>query len=217
MTKAHLKRINAPKEWPIPKKQTKYVARPLPGSHSMQTGMPIVIILRDILKRASTTKEVKKILGRKEILVDGRKVKDKRQIVGLMDIISIPELKENYIIQINKKGKLEVNKIEEAHTKMSKVTSKKMEKGKIKLGTHDGRTIITDKKEINTGDTLLLKIPEQEIKQIIKLEKGSSALMMEGKYKGETGKIENIKAGLITVSIKDKQLMTDKKSIFIVG
>ena len=51
-----------PKSWQIKiKKKRKFITRPLPGQ-SLKLGMPINLILRDILKLALNNKEVKKIL-----------------------------------------------------------------------------------------------------------------------------------------------------------
>ncbi len=218
MVKQHLKRINAPREWPIPKKSTVFVPRPLPGAHNIHTGMPLVIILRDLLQHAKTKVEVKKIIQTKEVLVDGKKVKETRHITGLMDVISLPTIKESYRIIIDKKGKLAVIKIDEkeANTKLCRVNTKKMEKGKIKLGLHDGRSLITDKKEIATGDTLVLNVPKQEIKDVIKTEKGNTAYLIKGRYKGEIGKIEEV-SDKVLVNINGKQLTVTKNSVFIIG
>ena len=67
MVKQHLKRINAPKEWPLGRKQTTFVPRPLPGAHNMHSGMPLSMVLKDLLKYANTTREVKRILNDKQL------------------------------------------------------------------------------------------------------------------------------------------------------
>ena len=62
MVKRHLSRLTAPKSWPIKRKSTKWITRPHPGPHTLKNCMSLNIVLKNILKYAKTTKEVKKIL-----------------------------------------------------------------------------------------------------------------------------------------------------------
>ena len=55
----HLKRQEAPKNWPVFRKGTKYVVR---SEFDIQKGIPILIILRDMLKIAQNRKEAKRII-----------------------------------------------------------------------------------------------------------------------------------------------------------
>ena len=59
----HLKRQNAPKSWPIPRKGTTFVVRP---NFGFSKGIPLLIILRDMLKIAENKKEVKKAIYMKK-------------------------------------------------------------------------------------------------------------------------------------------------------
>ena len=61
----HLKRQKVPKSWPITRKGTKYLVRPNSDIHS---GIPILIILRDMLKIAQNRREVKRAIHEKNIL-----------------------------------------------------------------------------------------------------------------------------------------------------
>ena len=58
----HLKRQEAITKLPIPRKGTKYVARAL--SH-LDNSVPVVIAVRDMLRLARTTSEVKKMIHEK--------------------------------------------------------------------------------------------------------------------------------------------------------
>jgi small subunit ribosomal protein S4e len=68
----HLKRNQASKRWPIPRKGTKYVAVPL---HNKHNSIPIVIVLRDLLKIGKSKKEIKKILLENKIKINGKIIK----------------------------------------------------------------------------------------------------------------------------------------------
>ena len=75
MVKKHLKTLTVPVSWPIKRKGQTFVMRPLPGK-AYSLGLPLSIIFKDILKYCKTSNEVKTILRDKEILVDGKRIKD---------------------------------------------------------------------------------------------------------------------------------------------
>ena len=56
---AHLKRQEVPTNWPIKRKGTTFVVRP---DTNLKLGIPILIVLRDILKLTKDRKETEKIL-----------------------------------------------------------------------------------------------------------------------------------------------------------
>ena len=55
----HFKRKTIGKFWPIARKGTKYVAVP---DHNQYESLPLVVVIRDMLKLVRTTKELKKLL-----------------------------------------------------------------------------------------------------------------------------------------------------------
>ena len=55
-----LKRLNAPKSWPVPRKSNVWVTSPNPGPHSLDGCMPLSVVLRDMLKVVDTAAEAKK-------------------------------------------------------------------------------------------------------------------------------------------------------------
>jgi len=67
--KRHLRRIAAPKTWPIPRKGTYWIAKPIPGPHKMELSMPLALWIRDYLKLGKTMREVKYILNEGKVLV----------------------------------------------------------------------------------------------------------------------------------------------------
>ncbi len=220
MVKNHLKSITMPRTWQIERKKTVFVTRPNPGAHPMRYSMSLNVIMKELIKCAKTTKEVKAIIHDKEVLVDGKKRNDEKYSVGLMDVISLPETKQNYRIIINKSGKLKALEItqDEANTKLSKIENKSvLLKGKIQLNLSDGRNIIVDKGEYKTSDTLAISLPGQEIKDHVKFEVGMMALLIGGKHMGYIGKIEDIKSDIITIKIGDNSYETLKEYAFVVG
>jgi small subunit ribosomal protein S4e len=219
MSKKHLKRLNTPNTWNIRKKDNKYIKRPYPGAHSFDQGMALSIFMKDLLSYAETNKEVKNILNNKELLIDGVRRKEPKFIVGLMDIISIPYLKDNFRVILNKKGKLDVIKIDEkeAKTKICKIVGKKMHKNKIQINLFDGRNMISENKNCNVGDSVVIDLQTKKISNILKLERGSSALMINGKNAGKIAIIDDIKEDIIKCRGEDGVFETLKSYAFVVG
>ncbi|MCK5698431.1 MAG: 30S ribosomal protein S4e [Candidatus Aenigmarchaeota archaeon] len=225
----HLKRLAAPKHFPIRKKEYKFTTNPKAGPHPKKQCIPLQIILRDILKVAGTSKEAKKILTNKDVLVDERARKDLKYPVGLMDVITIPKTKKYYRM-IPKKGKLTLIEItkEKSTTKLCKITGKTTtKKDIIQLNLHDSRNILIknekDAKAYKVGDTIEISLPDQQIKKHLKLEKGNLGLIIHGKHEGENGKIKEIKKimGLqknkATITTAKKDIETLKDYIFVIG
>ena len=109
--KNHLKRIASPRTWAIDRKNNKFITRPRPGAHSFENGLALGVIIRDHLKLASTMSEVKKTLNNNEVLVDGKRRKDHRYLIGLFDVLKIA--KKSYRIIFDRKGRIIVTEISE--------------------------------------------------------------------------------------------------------
>jgi small subunit ribosomal protein S4e len=222
---AKLKRLLAPKFWKVPKKIAKWTVAPRPGPHKKFESIPLQIIVRDILKLAETGKEAKSIIKKGEVFVDGRARKDHAYPVGLMDVVAIPRIKKYFRVLPTEKG-LELVEIEEseADKKICRIKNKTtVKKGKMQLNLHDGRNLLVDKDVYKTGDSLLLKLPEQKILEHIKFEKGNLGLVIKGK---NSGKIVRIKEVIITRSrepnkviceLENKEIEVVKDYVFVVG
>jgi small subunit ribosomal protein S4e len=219
MSKKHLKKINMPKTWDIKRKGTVYIKRPLPGPHGFDYGLALSVVLKDMLKIAKTTKEVKNILNNHDLLIDGVKRKEPKFIVGFLDVISIPKTKENFRIVFNKKGKLDFIKIDEKESKLKlcKINGKRMHKKGLQVNLSDGRNVFTDKKDIKVGDSVLIEFPKQEIKNTLKLEKGALVILIGGKHIGTIATIEEIKDNVMKCKNKDNTFETSKKYAFVIG
>ncbi|MFC1690963.1 30S ribosomal protein S4e [Nanoarchaeota archaeon] len=221
MPKRHLKRLNMPRTWEIKRKVSTFITRPHPGAHKLEHGMPLGIVIKELLGLAKTTKEVKDILNNKELLVDGKRRKDQKSLVGLMDIITIPQLKKSYRMILDNRGKLKTIEIadNEVNLKLCKVMSKTLLRGKkIQLNLGSNRNIIIEKDEYTVGDTVVIGLPDQKINKVLKLEKGASIYLIGGKHLGSTGSIENIEGNMITFRTPEKEVyQTFKKFLFVVG
>ncbi|MBU0628314.1 MAG: 30S ribosomal protein S4e [Nanoarchaeota archaeon] len=217
--KRHLKRPAISKAWPVKRRNITFITRPNPGPHSFSLGLPLKVLLRDMLKLAKTSKEVVKILYNNEILVDGIRRKESKFPVGIMDVIEIKKTNQYFRVVLIK-GKISVLSIEkkDAEIKPCKIMGKHMVNGKTQINLYDGKNILVDKDEYKTGDTLVITLPKQEIKDHFKLEKGSTICLIGGKHMGDTGKVEDIIANKITYKRENGDLVeTLKRYVFVIG
>tara|TARA_Y100000310_G_scaffold167856_1_gene167803 strand:- start:12599 stop:13330 length:732 start_codon:yes stop_codon:yes gene_type:complete len=221
MGKNHLKTLAAPKTWPLKRRLRKYVLRPYPGPHNLRFSMPLNVILRDLINISENTKETKKILFSKNVLVDGKRRKEVKFPVGIFDCISIKETNQNFRIILNEKGKLDFIEIkdEENSIKPSKIIGKTMMKNsKIQLNLNDGKNITLDKGDQKVGDTLILSLPDWNISKHLKLEKNAIVFFTGGKHIGSTGTVEEIRGSKIIYKNKEGDMVeTLKKHAFVIG
>lgn len=229
--KKHLKRLPAPKYWPIKRKIDKFTTRVIPGPHARDYCLTLALVLREILGYAENMREVRTILSSGQIKVDGHIRKNPRYPVGLMDIIDITTSGERFRLIPKKRGGLRLVKIDdkEAEFKLCKVQTKTMVKGgKVQLGLHDGRTLLLPESEkpskYNTLDTLKIAVPDQKIIGSVVLEKGVYAVVSRGRNIGNEGKVIEIEKRVgthaSTVLMEDPEgnrFQTALEYVFVVG
>jgi Ribosomal protein S4E len=85
----HQKRIAAPRSWKIERKTAYWTVKPRPGPHPGNRSIPLLLIVRDMLKLADNSKEAKRILNEGNVTVDGKVRKDHKFPVGIFDLLSI--------------------------------------------------------------------------------------------------------------------------------
>lgn len=220
MAKSHLKRLAAPRTWAISRKENVFITRPNPGAHSMMFGISLSTLMTDLIGCAKTKKEVKSILHNKEILVDRARRRDEKFMAGLMDTIHLKEIDESYRVILDRKGKLAVVRIDEkeAGIKPSRIMNKTMlKKGLTQLNMIDGRNMLVRDGKYNVGDTLMLSLPEQEIKGHLKLEPGMIAYLIGGKHTGDHGLIEAVEGNSIKIKSGSAVFETAKQYAFVIG
>lgn len=218
----HLKRLAVPKTWTIPKKSHKWAIKPSVGGHSLERSIPIAIILRDILGYCDSYKEARRIIGAGDILIDGKITKNFKRGVGIMDVISIPKVNENYRVLLDSRGKIRIIKIprDRAKWKLVRIENKKIvKKGKIQLNLHDGRNILVEKDIFKTGDVIKLEIPNPKILDTYNMKENFIAMVIGGTHAGEIAPIKSLE---ITYSPKPnlvhfEKFSTIKDYVFIVG
>ncbi len=190
--KRHVKRIAAPKKLMLTDKKEKvFLKKPNPGPHSKHTSMPLVVLLRDILKVAKNEKEVRAILNDKKVKIDGKVRKDIGFPVGLMDVIDLGNA--SYRIMLDDKGRLIPVADEKKLLKPLKIVDKvSVGKDRFQLTFHDGRTMLTSDNNFKVGDVVLFDLSKREVVELVKNKEGVYCLIVDGRHAGRKGKIKEI-------------------------
>ena len=196
-----LKRKPAPDFWPIHKKEYTWVVKPDSGPHSLENCLSLTLVLRDILGVAKTKKEVGKILSEGKVVVNGKIRKKADFSIGLMDVISIPELNKFFRVLPSNKG-LSLSPISEEETsfKLSRVEDKTTVAKGVQVALHDGSTFLVkvadpkNPKEVlyESFDILKMNLPDKQVTDVIKTKVGNLAIVTGGKNIGKKGKIVEI-------------------------
>lgn len=209
----------------MPAKQKKWVVAPRPGPHKKFESIPLLIIVRNILKLVDTASDAKKIIKAKEIFVDGKPRRDYKYPVGLFDMIEIPKLNKYYRVVPSKAGLdlIETSK-QESKVKLCRINGKAMVKGgKLQLNLHDGKNILSEKKTFKTGDSVLIELPSQKIVNHLKMDKDMSLIITGGQNRGTIAKIKDIivkrtrESNKIICQTKEKEFEAIMDYVFVVG
>jgi len=189
-----------------------------------------------MLSFAKTRKEAKTIISQGKIEVDGKTQNEELFPVGLMDVVSIPEIEKLYRILPSEKGLiLHPIEKEEAEFKLCRIKNKTpMHGGHMQLNLHDGRNILIQVKDpkkpeedvYQTLDTLKIGLPTQEVLGHLKLAKGAPVIITGGKNVGRQGKVVTVEEkpgqkrrnSLVTVEdANGNQFQTIMEFVFVIG
>tara|TARA_Y100000310_G_C20609990_1_gene777499 strand:- start:884 stop:1576 length:693 start_codon:yes stop_codon:yes gene_type:complete len=217
----HLKRYFAPKTWKIKRKGISFVAKPSPGTHKTNNSLPLNVIMRDILGYANSNREVKFILEKSEVEIDGIRRKDHRFPVGLFDVLSLKNVNEHFRIVLDKKGKIDLIKIDEKEkgVKLCRITGKSLAKGKTQLNLYDGKNVLVKENSYKRGDAVLLTLGKKKgVKEKVSLDKGVLIYLTGGRHIGQIGKVQDIINNRILYKTESGDIVeTLKEDAFPIG
>lgn len=206
----HQKIQSAPKNWPIIRKGKTFAVKPL-----SKKGIPVLIVLRDLLKIATTRNEVKKAIQKKLLKINNKEIRDEKIGMALFDTLAITNSKTNYRLSLSEKGKFELNEIKEneCNKKIAKIIDKRMISGKkIQLNLSDGGNFLVDPKfSCATNDSVLINFNDKKIEKCLPLKEKSKVIIFAGKHSGKTGQIEKLilnedsKSGKMAIIESDKE------------
>jgi small subunit ribosomal protein S4e len=208
-----VKRQLAPTFWTINRKEGKFVMRVNAGPHPGKRAYPLGMVLRDVLKVASTGYEVDRILKAGKVKVDALIRRDPNFAIGLMDVVELA-MGQAYRMVPKNSVSLSPVAVEEAEKglKLIKVTSKTSIRGKkTQYGFHDSKTLISDQ-NLKVGDSCVISLPAVGIINHVAFEKDATALIIRGENAGAVGKIEDIQDGVFSLP-KRAIVSFDNKSV----
>jgi len=224
--KKHLKRLCAPRSWMLPKTGGVFAPRPTPGPHKLRESIPIVLLLRNRLKYALNYEEAKKITMQRLVKVDHKVRTDPNFSAGIMDVVQISKVGENFRILYDSKGRFLAHRItaEEAKFKLCKVVKKITgPKNVPMIVTNDARTILYPDPMVKINDTIVYDMKDQKIKEFIHFESGNIAKITAGANQGRIGiiiQIEPHAGSHDIVRVKDTSgnvFATRAKNVFVIG
>jgi small subunit ribosomal protein S4e len=215
---SHLKRQSSPRNWPVKRKGSTYIVKP---GFSVNEGIPILIILRDMLKVAQNRSEVKRIIHENQILVNERKVTDEKNNLLFFDTLNIIPLKKHYRMELSENGKFHLKEIKEneADKKIAKIINKKMLRGKkIQINLSDGRNFLSDIK-CNVNDSVIVHLKEGKIEKCLPLKEKAKVVLFAGKHIGKEGEIErlNLEEKTASVKIEGKEINILINQLMVIG
>ena len=221
MSSSHMKRLTMPRSWPLPRKSSVWIQKPNPCGHPLDLCMPMGVILRDVLGVAQNSREAKKILHSKFVKVDGAIETDIGRGVGLMDVLTVGDVSYKCVLDTNGKLRYRTIPAKEALTKICRVMGKTTIKGaKTQVHLHDGRNLLfNENPEYKTGDSLVISLPDQEVKSYHKFEEGSIAYLTGGNHIGELATVrgQDIKRSSKANEVQFDDFGTISDYVFIIS
>ena len=168
--------------------------------------MPLVLVIRETLGYAKTSKEAERIINTGKVVVDGVARKDHRYGVGLMDVVRIEATGETFRVLPKPSRGMSLSPIsqKEAGYKLCRVVgTRSIEGGKTQLNLHDGRNIVVQTRDprqkaddaVAVGGALQLTVPDQKLVKYIPFQPGGVGLVIDGRNQGLYGKIISITPG----------------------
>ncbi|MFC4357287.1 30S ribosomal protein S4e [Halobium salinum] len=211
MTK-HQKRLSVPNSWPVERKEETFTVKAGAGPHG-EAGVPLVIVLRDVLGYVDSVKEARYALNQGTVLVNGDAVSDHRRPIGMFDIIAFTERGEYYRVFPDEGGRLALTPIDEgdAESRLGKVVGKRnVPGGDVQLSLHDGTTLVVDDDaEYAGGDSLVVDSESKDVVAHFVYEEGALVTAVDGAHAGKVGTLDEIRvtpgSGSNTVSVSQDE------------
>ena len=198
----HQKRQITTTKLPILRKGTKYIAR---AKSHLSNSVPTIIAIRDVLKLAKTSKEVKSMINKKLLKINGRAVKDLNESIKFFNVF---DAGKSLRLTILPTGRFSFESNPHKDSRVCKVVDKRLiKKGLTQLNLHDGSNIVT-KEDIKVNDSVILDF-NGKLKSIIKAEKGKQVFAFSGKYQGLHGKIESLSNNKASVKFNNKENLVE--------
>ena len=221
----HQKRLSAPTSWPVERKTEVFTVKAGAGPHG-ESGVPLLVILRDVLGYVESAKEADYALSHDYVQVNGKPVSDPRRPIGMFDILAFTEREEFYRVFPDEGGRLALTSIEAdaADSKLGKIVGKtQVPGGETQLTLHDGATLLVEEASAYaTGDSIVVGNEDREIVAHFPYEEGALVTAVDGQHAGEIGTIEEITVtpgsgpNTVTVETDDGGFETVSKYVVVI-
>ena len=194
MTK-HQKRLSVPKSWPVERKTDVFTVKAGAGPHG-EDGVPLVVLLRDVLGYVDSKKEARYALSEDAILVNGQPINDERRPIGMFDILAFPGRGEYYRVFPDEGGRLSLTEIDEdaAGSRLGKIEGKQqVPGGDTQLTLHDGTNVVVeDGSEYSSNDSIVVDNDDKSIVAHFPYEEGALVTAIRGNHAGKIGTVDEI-------------------------
>lgn len=217
----HIKRSKMPTTWPVERKSTKerFIAK---ARHASKESITILALMRDVLKLANSRKEVKMILHKGEVLINGVVRKDEVFPVNALDNISLFSLNKHYRLEIvgKKYALTEISQKESAERVLKILGKKILGENKSQINLEGGVNDLYGD-DFKVGDSALYSFKDKKILKIIPLKKGCKVLIIKGKHAGEKGELVDIKTlkkgKAYEIKIGERNVLLPNKAVLVVN
>ena len=204
----HQKRLSVPNSWPVERKEQTFTVKADAGPHG-EAGVPLLILLRDVLGYVDSKKEARYALGQDSVLVNGTAVSDEERPIGMFDILAFAEREEFYRVFPDEGGRLSLTPIDAdaADSRLGKVVGKRqVPGGETQLTLHDGATLLTDDESITRNDSIVISNDDNAVVAHFPYEEGALVTAVDGEHAGEIGQIDEIQ---VTAGSSDNNVLVD--------
>ena len=190
----HQKRLSAPTAWPVARKTETFTVKAGAGPHG-RAGVPLLIVLRDVLGYVDTTREAAYAINQGGVEVNGDRPRDEQRPIGMFDILGFPDRKEYYRVFPDEGGRLSLTPIPEdaADGKLGKIEDKRqVSGGATQLSLHDGQNIRVpseDQADYSPGDSIVIGFEDGEIVAHFVFEEGALVTAVDGQHAGRIGEV----------------------------
>ncbi|QHS16239.1 30S ribosomal protein S4e [haloarchaeon 3A1-DGR] len=223
----HQKRLAVPNSWPVERKTDTFTVKAGAGPHG-ESGVPLLILLRDVLEYVDTRKEARYALNQDSVLVNGDAVSDEERPIGMFDILAFAEREEYYRVFPDEGGRLALTPIDAdaADSRLGKIVSKTtVNGGDVQLTLHDGTTLHLDAEDAgqySPKDSIVVDNESKEIVAHFGYEEGALVTAVAGQHAGQIGTIETIDVTLgsgdnaVTVATDDDAYETVEEYVVVI-
>jgi small subunit ribosomal protein S4e len=191
----HQKRLSVPNTWPVERKESTWTVKAGAGPHG-EAGVPLLILLRDVLGYVDSKKEARYALNQDSVLVNGVAVSDESRPIGMFDIVAFIQRDEYYRVFPDEGGRLALTPIsaDAADSRLGKVVRKQQVKGgAFQLTLHDGTNVrVEEGSDYSTNDSVVVDNETKEIVAHFGYEEGALVTAVDGQHAGEIGEVAEI-------------------------